>query len=89
MGSWKDVALSEQLVAAIIEDASIKRALFPPVGPNASMKKGGGKSKTESHWKICVTLFSTHEKYKAEFEKAKTAQEKVVWSNKIKNRLRA
>ncbi|KAJ6514010.1 hypothetical protein DFH09DRAFT_1333265 [Mycena vulgaris] len=49
---WSDVALSESIFACIMEDRDIKRALYPPVGPNASTAKGGGKTKVAAHWKL-------------------------------------
>ncbi|KAF8166475.1 hypothetical protein K438DRAFT_2025152 [Mycena galopus ATCC 62051] len=36
------------LIARIIENAAIKRALFPPPGPNASTAKGSGKTKSSA-----------------------------------------
>ncbi|KAJ6543425.1 hypothetical protein DFH09DRAFT_882654, partial [Mycena vulgaris] len=58
--SWSDVALSESIVACIMEDRDIKRALYPPVGPNVSTAKGGGKTKVAAHWKLCLAVLGEH-----------------------------
>ncbi|KAJ7200133.1 hypothetical protein GGX14DRAFT_314083, partial [Mycena pura] len=57
---WSDVALSESIVACIMEDGDIKRALYPPVGPNASTAKGGGKTKVAAQWKLCLAVLGEH-----------------------------
>ncbi|KAJ7128002.1 hypothetical protein C8R44DRAFT_554394, partial [Mycena epipterygia] len=54
--SWSDAARSEALVARIYEDRDIKRALYPPPGPNASTAKGGGKTKVAAQWQLCCNL---------------------------------
>ncbi|KAJ7791375.1 hypothetical protein B0H13DRAFT_2173092 [Mycena leptocephala] len=86
--SWSDVALSEQLIACIVEGRDIKRALFPPVGPNASTSNGGGKTKVAAHWQLCVLLLGDNPKYKDAIEAATTPKEQLSWANRIKNRLR-
>ncbi|KAJ7835155.1 hypothetical protein B0H13DRAFT_2108813 [Mycena leptocephala] len=86
--SWSDVALSEQLIACIVESRDIKRALFPPVGPNASTSNGGGKTKVAAHWQLCVLLLGDNPKYKDAIEAATTPKEQLSWANRIKNRLR-
>ncbi|KAJ6570351.1 hypothetical protein B0H10DRAFT_1748530, partial [Mycena sp. CBHHK59/15] len=58
--SWSDVSLSEALIARIMEDKDIKRALYPPVGPNASTAKGSGKTKVGSQWALCLALLDEH-----------------------------
>ncbi|KAJ6489363.1 hypothetical protein DFH09DRAFT_948169, partial [Mycena vulgaris] len=86
--SWSDVALSESIVACIMEDREIKRALYPPVGPNASTAKGGGKTKVAAHWKLCLAVLGEHPKYKDALAAVSTAKERTVYANKLKNRLR-
>ncbi|KAJ7636717.1 hypothetical protein FB45DRAFT_1024817 [Roridomyces roridus] len=49
---WSDPQLSEQLLAEIIGDAGIKRALYPPPGPNPSTKNGGGQTKVASYFEL-------------------------------------
>ncbi|KAJ6472988.1 hypothetical protein C8R45DRAFT_835466, partial [Mycena sanguinolenta] len=86
--SWTDDKLSERLITAISENKSIKRALFPPVGPNASTSKGGGKTKVAVQWQLCVILFGEDPKYKDAIAAATTPKDQLVWANKVKNRLR-
>ncbi|KAJ7512117.1 hypothetical protein B0H11DRAFT_1898616 [Mycena galericulata] len=86
---WSDPALSEALIARIMEDKDIKRALYPPPGPNASTAKGGGKSKVESQWQLCLNLLEEHPKYKEALAAVTTKKERTAYANKIKNRLRA
>jgi hypothetical protein len=55
--SWNEDNLSEHLLTGISENKAIKRALFPPVGPNTSTSKGGGKTKVAAQWQLSVVLF--------------------------------
>ncbi|KAJ6528403.1 hypothetical protein B0H19DRAFT_914342, partial [Mycena capillaripes] len=87
--SWSDHTLSESLLTLIYESRDIKRALYPPPGPNASTANGGGKTKTAAHWQLCLKLFSGHPKYAAVLAAVVTAKERTAYANKIKNRLRA
>ncbi|KAJ7434202.1 hypothetical protein B0H11DRAFT_1664722, partial [Mycena galericulata] len=86
--SWSEPALSQALIACIMEDRDIKRALYPPPGPNASTAKGGGKTKTESQWQLCLNLLGEDPKYQEALDAVKTKKEQVAYANKIKNRLR-
>jgi hypothetical protein len=93
--SWvKDENLSWSLIAAITEDPDIKQGLFPSPGANSSSAKGGGKTKTEWHWRLCDVLFSQHPDYAAAFSLAKNAtgkpaaKQRANWANKIKNRIK-
>ncbi|KAJ7835772.1 hypothetical protein B0H13DRAFT_2678286 [Mycena leptocephala] len=84
---WKDPQLSVKLLAIISEDADIKRSLYPPCGPNASTQKGGGKPKVNAQWEVAVALLGDIEKYKDAIAACDTPKEKLVFANKIKNRL--
>ncbi|KAF8125894.1 hypothetical protein K438DRAFT_2001807 [Mycena galopus ATCC 62051] len=46
---WSDQVLTQDLIARIIENATIKRTLFPPPGPNTSTTKSGGKTKSSAY----------------------------------------
>ncbi|KAJ7734192.1 hypothetical protein DFH07DRAFT_967741 [Mycena maculata] len=85
---WSDPALTQALITCIMEDRDIKRALYPPPGPNASTAKGGGKTKTSSHWQLCLNLLGEDPKYKEALAMVTTAKERLAYANKIKNRLR-
>ncbi|KAJ6629025.1 hypothetical protein B0H10DRAFT_1776702, partial [Mycena sp. CBHHK59/15] len=87
--SWSDPTLSEALVSRIMESAEIKRALYPPPGPNASTAKGGGKTKVGSQWQLCLNLLGEDPKYKEALAAVTTSKERTAYANKIKNRLRA
>jgi hypothetical protein len=87
--SWNADNLSERLLTCISENKAIKRALFPPVGPNASTAKGGGKTKVAAQWLLGVKLFGEDPKYKDTIAAATTPKEQLAWANKVKNRLRA
>ncbi|KAJ7205818.1 hypothetical protein GGX14DRAFT_327153, partial [Mycena pura] len=87
--SWSDPTLSEELVAQIFENRDIKRALYPPPGPNASTAKGGGKTKTSAHWLLCLKVFGEKPKYKKALAAVDTAKDRTAYANKIKNRLRS
>ncbi|KAJ7833941.1 hypothetical protein B0H14DRAFT_3871513 [Mycena olivaceomarginata] len=64
-------------------------SLFPPPGPNASTKKGGGKTKVSARWEICLKLLGDHPKYQeAIAAAANVPRERSPWANRIKNRLR-
>jgi hypothetical protein len=93
--SWKDVELSQALIAAITDDTKIKQALFPSPGSNVSGSKGGGKPKTDYHWELCQILFTDHDTYGSALCKVeectnakKCAALKRTWGIKIKNRLK-
>ncbi|KAJ7192712.1 hypothetical protein GGX14DRAFT_406094 [Mycena pura] len=87
---WSDQSLSQELLTQILENGDIKRVLFPPPGSNASTAKGGGKTKTASHWKLCLMVFGDSPKYKAALKAAaKVPKDRIAYANKIKNRLRA
>ncbi|KAJ7831805.1 hypothetical protein B0H13DRAFT_1482966, partial [Mycena leptocephala] len=86
--SWEgDPDLSVRLIAHITEDKTIKQSLYPPCGPNASTKKGGGKPKADAQWKLAVLLLGEMPEFKDDIEACKTAKQKSVYVNKIKNRL--
>jgi hypothetical protein len=85
--SWSDQTLTQDLIARIIENAIIKRALFPPPGPNASTAKGGGKTKSSAYWQLCLLLLGDNPKYKAALDAVSTTKDQTAWGNKIKNRL--
>ncbi|KAJ7790658.1 hypothetical protein B0H14DRAFT_3568945 [Mycena olivaceomarginata] len=81
---------SEKLIALIMEHTHIKRALFPPCGPNASTTKGGGKSKASAHFDLCKLLLADEEEYKDILNRADNSpKDKTALALKIKNRLRA
>ncbi|KAJ7893560.1 hypothetical protein B0H13DRAFT_2665471 [Mycena leptocephala] len=85
---WEgDPDLSVRLIAHITEDKTIKQSLYPPCGPNASTKKGGGKPKADAQWKLAVLLLGEMPEFKDDIEACKTAKQKSVYVNKIKNRL--
>ncbi|KAF8149304.1 hypothetical protein K438DRAFT_2086789 [Mycena galopus ATCC 62051] len=75
---WSDQVLTQDLIARIIENATIKRALFPPPGPNASTAKGGGKTKSSAYWQLL----------QGALDAVSTTKDQTAWGNKIKNRLR-
>ncbi|KAJ7734969.1 hypothetical protein B0H14DRAFT_2639288 [Mycena olivaceomarginata] len=75
---WKDQQLSVKLLAIISEDADIKRSLYPPAAPMHPLKKA---------WNVAVALLGEMEKYKDAIAACETAREKLVFANKIKNRL--
>ncbi|KAJ7473230.1 hypothetical protein FB451DRAFT_1248800 [Mycena latifolia] len=66
--------MSESLITRIMEDKDIKRALYPPVGPNASTSKGGGKTKVSSHWQLAKNLLGDDPRYKDALAAVKTAK---------------
>ncbi|KAJ7811258.1 hypothetical protein B0H13DRAFT_1871766 [Mycena leptocephala] len=86
---WKDNDLSVTLVALIGENKDIKRSLFPPCGPNASTKNGGGTPKTHALWELAVLLFGEMDKFKDAIAACTTPKQKRFFANKIKNRLGA
>lgn len=53
-----------------------------------STAKGGGKSKTESHYALCVALFEKSKVYGKAFKLATTPKQQGVWAEKIKNKIR-
>ncbi|KAJ7744712.1 hypothetical protein B0H14DRAFT_3514652 [Mycena olivaceomarginata] len=58
-------------------------------GPNASTKKGGGKTKVSARWEICLKLLGDHPEYQeAIAAAANVPRERSPWANRIKNRLR-
>jgi hypothetical protein len=86
--SWNEDNLSERLLTGISENKFIKRALFPPVGTNASTSKGGGKTKVATQWQLSAVLFGDGPKYKDSIAAATTPKEQLVWASKVKDRLR-
>ncbi|KAJ7342722.1 hypothetical protein DFH08DRAFT_938129 [Mycena albidolilacea] len=81
---------SEKFIALIMEHTHIKRALFPPCGPNASTTKGGGKSKASAHFDLCKLLLADKEEYKDILNRADNSpKDKTALALKIKNRLQA
>ncbi|KAF8147407.1 hypothetical protein K438DRAFT_2027741 [Mycena galopus ATCC 62051] len=81
---------SEKLLALIMEHTHIKRALFPPCGPNASTANGGGKSKASAHYDLCKLLLGEEAEYKDVLDRADSnPKNRTVLGLKIKNRLRA
>jgi hypothetical protein len=73
-----------------MEHAHIKRALFPPCGPNASTANGGGKSKASAHFDLCKHLLGDEDEYKHILERADgDPKNRTALGLKIKNRLRA
>ncbi|KAJ6473749.1 hypothetical protein C8R45DRAFT_1103433 [Mycena sanguinolenta] len=87
--NWKPVALSQKLIAHIMENANIKRSLFPPPGPNPSTKKGGGTPKNVAQFQLCKLLLAGDSRYTEALAHAeKDAKERSNWSTKITNRLR-
>jgi hypothetical protein len=70
-----------------MENSDIKWALYPPCGPNASTTKGGGKPKSAAHWELFVLLLGNSEKFKDALAACLTPKQKLVYANKIKNRL--
>ena len=86
--SWRDFGLTWKLYTTIIENADLKKGLFPSPGGNASTKDGGGKSKAEFHAMLAAEVFGAEDSpFKAQFYRAKTKAEKEVWTRRIKNRL--
>ncbi|KAF8214365.1 hypothetical protein K438DRAFT_1563836, partial [Mycena galopus ATCC 62051] len=80
---------SEKLVALIMEDADIKRALFAPCGPNASTAKGGGKSKASAQFDLCKLLLEGEAEYQDILARADNSpKDRTALALKIKNRLR-
>ncbi|KAJ7775996.1 hypothetical protein DFH07DRAFT_696726, partial [Mycena maculata] len=80
--------LSEGLIACIMESADIKRALYPPPGPNTSTAKGGGQTKVGAQWQLCLNLLGEDPNFKEALEACITTKEQTAYANKIKNRLR-
>jgi hypothetical protein len=87
--SWSDQALTQDLIARIIENAIIKRALFPLPGPNTSTAKGGSKTKSSAYWQLFLLLLGDNPKYKAALDAISTTKDQTAWENKIKNCLQA
>ncbi|KAJ7775672.1 hypothetical protein DFH07DRAFT_952065 [Mycena maculata] len=86
--SWKDPALSEKLIALIMENKYIKQALYPPCGPNASTTNGGGKTKVNAQWQLSVLLLGDLPKYKEVIAACDTPKKQLGYANRIKNRMR-
>lgn len=87
--SWKDRDLTWQLINCITEDPIIRQGLFPGPGANVSTTKGGGLSKAHHHKELAARIFGDHPVYGPAFAQALTPKEKVVWANRIKNRIQA
>ncbi|KAJ7182291.1 hypothetical protein C8R43DRAFT_1115935 [Mycena crocata] len=88
---WKNPELSQKLLAKIAESKEIKQALYPPCGPNAATKDGGGQKKVFALWRLANELLGDDDRYKAALAAAAagTAKDRAAWANKIKGRLRA
>ena len=88
-GRWADPSLTWSLIAAIEENITIKRGLYPPPGGNPSTANGGGKAKTDHYAELAKLLFTHHEKSGAAFAPA-LADVKLMaqWGTKIKNRVK-
>ncbi|KAF8987087.1 hypothetical protein BDQ17DRAFT_1335241 [Cyathus striatus] len=85
-------------------DMKIKNSLFPPPGGHLSTTKGGGKKKTDWHWKLAIAMFEKHDIFGESFKLVLDAQqqERIMakggipaaskarkpWVDKIKNHLR-
>ncbi|KAJ6559698.1 hypothetical protein B0H19DRAFT_1260397 [Mycena capillaripes] len=69
---WKDPTLS---------------SLFPPCGPNASTTDGGGKPKVTAQWELAVLLLGKMDKYREVIDTCDTPKKKLIYANKIKNRI--
>jgi len=87
--SWKDKDLTWQLIHCIAEDPIIRQGLFPCPGANVLTAKGGGLSKAHHHKELAARVFGDHLVYGPAFEQARTAKEKNLWAQKIKNRIQA
>jgi hypothetical protein len=85
--SWKEKDLSWKLIRAITDDPITKQGLFPSPGANVSTTKGGGLSKAYHHKELAAKVFSDHPVYGPAYAQAKSASEKSVWANKVKNRI--
>ncbi|KAJ6622112.1 hypothetical protein B0H10DRAFT_1944944 [Mycena sp. CBHHK59/15] len=85
---WSDPALSQALISCIMQDRDIKRALYPPPGPNALTARGGGKTKTSSQWQLCLNLLRDDPKYNEALASVMTTKERTAYTKKIKNHLR-
>ncbi|KAJ6552893.1 hypothetical protein B0H19DRAFT_1155192 [Mycena capillaripes] len=84
---WKDPTLSVKLLSLIAENTDIKQSLFPPCGPNASTTDGGGKPKVTAQWELAVLLLGKMDKYRDAIDACDTPKKKLVYANKIKNRI--
>lgn len=80
--------MTGKLYTSIVENAEIKRGLFPPPGSNTLTKDGGGKAKAYFHAMLAREVFGGEGcEYKKAFDAAKTKAEKDGWATKIKNKL--
>jgi hypothetical protein len=92
--SWKNNDLSLRLLNVIIDDPTIKRGLYPPVGSTPASQKGGGKPKTDFQWQVCLELFGNDPKYGKALNQACNLSGKAAsvaranWAGKIKNHLK-
>lgn len=72
-----------------MENGSIKQALFPPCGPNASTAEGGGQKKVHALWQLCKLVLGDDEKYKDALAEAENnTRDRTGWSIRFKNRVR-
>ncbi|KAF8150272.1 hypothetical protein K438DRAFT_2085518 [Mycena galopus ATCC 62051] len=82
-----DADLSAKLIALVNKNQAIKQSLFPSCRSNASTKKGGGKPKTVTQFDLAMLLFTDLEGFTEAMAACKTAKERQVFGNKVKNRL--
>jgi hypothetical protein len=77
-----------------MDDPTIKRGLYPPVGSTLASQKGGGKLKTDFQWQVCLKLFGNDPKYSEALNQACNLSSKAAsvaranWAGKIKNCLK-
>ncbi|KAJ7875762.1 hypothetical protein B0H14DRAFT_2568612 [Mycena olivaceomarginata] len=60
---------------------------IPSCGPNASTQDGGGKPKVTAQWELAVLLLGKMDEYRDAIEACDTPKKKLVYANKIKNRI--
>ncbi|KAF8998827.1 hypothetical protein BDQ17DRAFT_1328618 [Cyathus striatus] len=62
------------LISKMTTDMKIKNGLFPPPGGHLSTTKGGGKKKTDWHWKLAIAMFEKHDVFGESFKLVLDAQ---------------
>ncbi|KAF8980406.1 hypothetical protein BDQ17DRAFT_1216739, partial [Cyathus striatus] len=62
------------LISKMTTNMKIRNGLFPPPGGHLSATKGGGKKKTDWHWKLAIAMFEKHDVFGKSFKLVLDAQ---------------
>ena len=79
-----------KLVNGIGDNEEIKQGLYPSSGGNASLSKGGSKTKADYHWALAEYIFESEPDYRQAIQDASkdnAAGERWIWGLKVKNRV--